>query len=255
MAREGVVTAESDTPGMELLVDKGRGPKNRRSALVLRGWDLEGMRALGTGDGDGSEGDKGTAGDRESQGAEPGRAQQPREGVAKPSSFLGGTSLLQEQAGKIQGPAAGTRHPEFPPESGMFLWPRGGGEGARPLPASGRAVPGGTESSLCTRSTPAATNPRTHAPVPPAGTALPAHGVFGVPVNRNPTNTLGTAPLEPGVPSPGLGGSRRLVGLSSWGKNQARTQPGGESRPFPGFPGPSDLGIGKHSAIGASSSP
>lgn len=73
------------------------------------------MRALGTGDGDGSEGDKGTAGDRESQGAEPGRAQQPREGVAKPSSFLGGTSLLQERAGKIQEPTAGTRHPEFPP--------------------------------------------------------------------------------------------------------------------------------------------
>lgn len=75
-----------------------------------------------------------------------------------------------------------------------------------------------------------------HAPVPLAGTALPAHGIFGVPVNRNPTNTLGTAPLEPGVPSPELGGSRRLVGLSSWGKTKHEPSLVGnraQSRVFP----------------------
>lgn len=62
-----------------LLLDMGLGELRKQAQIVALAWleekdGLPGTRRLGTGDGDVCEGDKGTAGDGESRGTEPGRS-------------------------------------------------------------------------------------------------------------------------------------------------------------------------------------
>lgn len=112
-----------------------------------------------------------------------------------------------------------------------------------------RLLLGGTESSSCSRHAPAVTNPRTARCAHPA---LQAHGAFGVTGNQNSTDILSTAPLEPGDSLPGAGEQQQEAG---GGKKSCTNPARWGSCPPPGVPGPPDLGTGRCSVIGVSSSP